>query len=88
LTNYLLVRCEVRSDQVQVSVTDEGMGIKPADKEKVFDRYFRVESSHTQHIFGFGIGLYLIAEIIRRHDGRIRVESESGQGSTFYLRCL
>lgn len=60
------LRCEVSGDEVQVSVTDEGMGLKPADKERVFDRYFRVESSHTQHISGFGIGLYLSAEIIRR----------------------
>jgi signal transduction histidine kinase len=68
-----------------VSVKDEGMGIKPADREKLFDRYYRVESGHTQHISGFGIGLYLSAEIIKRHDGNIWVESESGVGSIFYF---
>lgn len=40
---------------------------------------------HTKHISGFGIGLYLSAEIIQRHNGRIWVESESGVGSTFYF---
>jgi signal transduction histidine kinase len=79
------VKCETIGDKVQVSVRDEGMGLKPQDKGKVFDRYFRVQSNHTQHISGFGIGLYLSAEIIHRHDGEIWVESESGVGSTFYF---
>jgi PAS domain S-box-containing protein len=79
------VKCEIVGDKVQVSVKDEGMGLKPQDKDKVFDRYFRVESNHTKHISGFGIGLYLSAEIIHRHDGKIWVESESGVGSTFYF---
>jgi PAS domain S-box-containing protein len=79
------VQCEIIGGKVQVSVQDEGMGLKPQDKDKVFDRYFRVESNHTQHISGFGIGLYLSAEIIHRHDGEIWVKSESGTGSTFYF---
>ncbi|OKS89688.1 PAS domain-containing protein [Mucilaginibacter polytrichastri] len=79
------VKCEVIGDNVQVSVKDEGMGLKPQDVSKVFDRYFRVESNHTRHIAGFGIGLYLSAEIIHRHDGKIWVESESDNGSTFYF---
>ena len=61
------------------------MGIKPKDIDKLFERYYRVQSNHTQHISGFGIGLYLCAEIIERHSGKIWVESESGKGSTFYF---
>jgi PAS domain S-box-containing protein len=79
------VKCEIVGDNVQVSVKDEGIGLTSEDKEKVFDRYFRVESNHTRHISGFGIGLYLSTEIILRHDGKIWVESESGAGSTFYF---
>lgn len=79
------VECRVMDGNVQVSIKDEGMGIKPQDREKLFDRYYRIETKHTQHISGFGIGLYLSAEIIQRHDGRIWVESESGVGSTFYF---
>jgi len=70
---------------VVFSVKDEGMGIKAHDIEKLFERYYRVSTNHTRHISGFGIGLYLSAEIIQRHDGRIWVESESGVGSTFYF---
>jgi signal transduction histidine kinase len=79
------ISCELVKNDVQVSVKDEGMGLKPEDRDKVFDRYFRVESNHTRHISGFGIGLYLSAEIIHRHGGKIWVESESGVGSTFHF---
>jgi two-component system, OmpR family, sensor histidine kinase VicK len=79
------VTCKKIGGYAQVSVKDEGMGIKPQDLEKLFDRYYRVETKHTAHISGFGIGLYLSAEIINRHDGKIWAESESGSGSIFYF---
>jgi PAS domain S-box-containing protein len=83
--NLVTIKHELKGDQVWVSVQDEGIGIRPQDKEKLFDRYYRVDSEHTKHISGFGVGLYLSAEIIERHDGRIWVESEQGVGSTFYF---
>jgi signal transduction histidine kinase len=79
------IKCEVVSGSARVSVQDEGMGIKPHDLNKLFERYYRVTSNHTQHISGFGIGLYLSAEIIERQDGKIWAESESGKGSTFFF---
>jgi two-component system CheB/CheR fusion protein len=68
---------------VQVSVKDQGMGVKQEDQEKLFDRYYRIDSDHTKKITGFGIGLYLCSEIIQRHNGKIWVESEISKGSTF-----
>lgn len=79
------VSCALLNAEVQVSVTDEGMGIRPQDLSRIFDRYYRSESEHTRNISGFGVGLYLSAEIVRRHNGRIWVESEKGKGSTFYF---
>jgi len=79
------VQCAIAGKNVQVNVKDEGMGIREQDKEKLFERYYRVQSNHTQHISGFGIGLYLCAEIIQRHEGEIWAESQSGIGSTFYF---
>jgi PAS domain S-box-containing protein len=79
------VKCAVVDGSAQVSVQDDGMGIKPQELDKLFERYYRVSSNHTQHISGFGIGLYLSAEIIERQGGRIWAESESGVGSTFYF---
>jgi PAS domain S-box-containing protein len=79
------VSCAVNAEEVIVSVSDEGIGIKPSDANKIFNRYYRVESSNTRHISGFGIGLYLSAEIVERHGGKIWLESEPEKGSTFYF---
>ena len=79
------VGCKSTENEVIVSVRDEGIGIQPADAEKIFNRYYRIENSNTKHISGFGIGLYLSAEIIYRHEGQIWLESEIGNGSTFYF---
>jgi PAS domain S-box-containing protein len=79
------IACEARENKVTVSVRDEGIGINSSDAAKIFDRYYRVESSNTRHISGFGIGLYLSAEIVGRHGGKIWLESEPGKGSTFYF---
>ncbi|MEJ5995660.1 PAS domain S-box protein [Pedobacter sp. Du54] len=79
------VTCEVigAGEIAKVSISDKGMGIKAADLENIFERYYRVQENIN--ISGFGIGLYLSAEIIRRHNGRIWVESQLGSGSTFYF---
>lgn len=77
------VTCQIVDHAAQISVRDEGMGINQEDIEKLFERYYRVENNHT--ISGFGIGLYLSAEIIERHNGKIWAESELGKGSTFYF---
>jgi two-component system sensor histidine kinase VicK len=85
--NQIIVSCFfTNAGLLQVNVTDEGMGINPQDKTRLFDRFYRVESKNTKTISGFGIGLYLCAEIIQRHGGEVGVESEIGQGSTFYFR--
>jgi two-component system sensor histidine kinase VicK len=77
------VACQTIDGSAKVSVKDQGMGIKPKDLSNIFDRYYRVVGGHMHSISGFGIGLYLCAEIIRRHDGEIWAESEFGKGSTF-----
>lgn len=79
------VACIRVADTVLVSVSDEGMGISEADQVKLFERFYRVENKEMDTIGGFGIGLYLCDEIIRRHKGHIWVESEPGKGSVFYF---
>lgn len=79
------VSCKENKGMVEVSITDEGVGIAPQDQEKLFDRYYRIESEETQNISGFGLGLYLSSEIIQRHMGKVWVESEMGKGSIFYF---
>ncbi len=79
------IQCATNPELVTVSVHDEGIGINPQDLERLFDRYYRVQNDHTRHISGFGVGLYLSAEIIERHGGRIWAESEKDKGSAFYF---
>lgn len=81
----VLINLETNATSIILSVKDEGMGIKPADLSRIFDRYYRVETNHTRHIAGFGIGLYLSSEIIAGHGGKVWAESESGVGSTFFF---
>jgi two-component system phosphate regulon sensor histidine kinase PhoR len=68
---------------VRISVSDQGMGIPKEALSKMFQRFYRVEGSHMVGIKGTGLGLYLIKHLIDGHNGRIWVESEFGQGSTF-----
>ena len=77
--------CQEINGMLQIGVHDEGLGIKLQDQAKLFDRYFRIESEDTSKIAGFGLGLYLSAEIIQRHNGKVWVESEVDKGSTFYF---
>jgi len=81
----IAVKCENNESEIIFSVRDEGIGVNPQDLPKLFDRYYRVAGMQINMASGFGIGLYLSAEIISRHGGRIWAESEPGEGSTFYF---
>ena len=71
------------TDEVEVTVTDEGCGISPEHQKKVFDRFYRVENN-THTIKGTGLGLNLVKTTIEKHHGgRVFVKSEVGKGSTF-----
>lgn len=82
---FIEISTELNKDFVIVTIKDDGIGIDSNHLDKLFDRYYRVERTNTRYISGFGIGLYLCAEIIHLHNGRIWVESEVGHGSTFYF---
>lgn len=78
----ITINIEKITDTVKVSVTDKGPGI-PAEKlPYLFDRYYRVEESRQP---GLGLGLYICAEIIAKHEGKIGADSEVGVGSTFWF---
>ncbi|MCJ8209165.1 PAS domain-containing sensor histidine kinase [Mucilaginibacter sp. RS28] len=70
-------------NEVIVTVRDYGIGINEDEQYKVFNRFYRVEGRNEQTFSGFGIGLYVASEIIRRHEGRIWVSSEKKSGSAF-----
>ena len=69
-------------EELVISVSDTGMGIPKEALSKIFDRFYRVHRPGKQ-IHGTGLGLAIAKEIVMMHNGRIQVESEVGQGSTF-----
>ncbi|MDZ4807944.1 MAG: ATP-binding protein, partial [Bacteroidota bacterium] len=81
------IRIEKVNDMAKISIIDKGPGISPEKLTHLFDRYYRVDSSGSKYS-GLGLGLYISAEIIKKHNGQIGVHSELGKGSTFGLHCL
>ena len=75
-----------RNGDVIVAVRDQGIGIPASDQRRVFDRFYRVDSTQTRKIGGTGLGLALVREIARAHGGEVGVESIEGQGSRFWLQ--
>ncbi len=69
--------------EVVISVTDYGIGINKSEQQKIFERFYRVEGRNELTYPGFGIGLFIANEIIQRHNGTIRVESEKDKKTVF-----
>lgn len=80
---YIKLSSKVQEKTVVISVTDQGIGIPAAQQAHVFDLFYRVNNSLGKQPDGLGIGLYICAEIIRKHSGKIWLSSEYGNGSTF-----
>jgi PAS domain S-box-containing protein len=81
----IVVVAQAGPDQVEVSVSDQGIGIAAEDLERIFDRFYQVDSASTRKVGGSGLGLSICKAIVEAHGGRIWVESELGRGSTFYV---
>ncbi|HEY1054428.1 MAG TPA: response regulator, partial [Emticicia sp.] len=70
----------------QIKITDTGIGIVPEKLNKIFDRFYQVESNTNRNYEGTGIGLALVKELVTLMNGDIKVESTPGEGSTFLIR--
>jgi signal transduction histidine kinase len=70
--------------QVVLSVRDTGVGIRPDELPRIWDRLFRGDASRSER--GLGLGLSLVRAIVEAHDGMVEVQSEPGKGSTFTVR--
>lgn len=74
------------SKEVKIKISDSGIGIPKENLDKVFDRFYQVDGSHTREQEGTGIGLALTKELVELHKGKIEVESETGKGTTFIVK--
>ena len=79
----VIVRAIDEGDSLRIDVIDRGRGIVSSDIPHIFDRFRQVDGSSTREHGGTGVGLYLCAQLIRVHEGRIWVDSTWGKGSTF-----
>lgn len=84
-TDKIITTTKVKNTSIITSIQDFGIGIDKAYHTKIFERFFRVTDVDETTYPGMGIGLFLSQEIIHRHNGHLWVESEKGQGSTFYI---
>jgi signal transduction histidine kinase len=83
--NRVIVKTTGDKNNATVSVTDFGMGLTPEEQKKVFERFNRAGQEGPGGLPGLGLGLYISREIVRRHKGKIWVESKKRKGSTFYF---
>lgn len=72
-------------DNVRINVTDDGVGLPADERDRIFQRFYRVDDALTRKTQGTGLGLFLSHAVIQAHGGQIGVQSKSGQGSTFYF---
>jgi PAS domain S-box-containing protein len=80
----IILNIEKIGAEVKISVQDQGPGVAPDKIQHLFDRYFQAQASGFNNS-GLGLGLYICAEIVRKHGGQIGVNSELGKGSTFWF---
>jgi two-component system sensor histidine kinase SenX3 len=76
----------VRDGVVSVSVSDQGDGMSPADQERVFERFYRVDAARSRHTGGTGLGLSIVKHVVGNHGGDVTLWSAPRTGSTFTVR--
>ncbi len=69
-----------------VAVTDTGVGMNPADAERIFEPFVRLDAARTGEAGGAGLGLSIVHSIVVAHDGQLSVQTAPGVGSTFAMR--
>lgn len=81
----ILVQIKGDENNVELRFTDNGIGIPPAYQDKIFEKFFRIPHGDTHNAKGYGLGLSYAAQVVKKHHGTIRMESEEGQGTTFII---
>ncbi|MBR5578846.1 MAG: GHKL domain-containing protein [Lachnospiraceae bacterium] len=82
---YIKIAIEEKGDELLLSVKDNGIGILKEHHEKIFERFYRVDKSHSKQSGGTGLGLSIVKHAVQYHNGKIMIESEPGEGTTFLI---
>jgi signal transduction histidine kinase len=81
----VMISAAVQDHTLALSVRDQGYGIPAAARERIFEKFYRLQRDATSDIVGTGLGLPLVKEIVEQHGGRLSLESREGHGSTFTI---
>jgi signal transduction histidine kinase len=81
----IVITTSAKEGVVEATVLDKGIGIKKEDQEIIFDRFRQLDGSPTRRHGGVGLGLDLVKRLVEKMEGKIRLESTPGQGSSFYI---
>lgn len=81
----VVVAVTAEGGEARLSVRDSGVGMQNAQRESIFEAFSQADMSQTRRFGGLGVGLYLVAAVVKAHSGRLEVESEAGVGSTFSI---
>jgi signal transduction histidine kinase len=79
----VLVAVTHAGNRIRFRIEDSGLGIPPAEQDRIFEKFFRLDPSMTRGVGGTGLGLYICRELVDRMQGRISVSSDGRSGSTF-----
>lgn len=82
---FVHLSAEASGDKAVITVRDSGIGMSREEHGKIFDQFYRVDNPATRKVSGTGIGLSIVKKIVDMHNGKITVQSEPGQGSTFQI---
>ena len=84
-TPEIIIRSTSEKKGINIEFEDNGLGIKKDDIRFIFDKFYRVPTGNLHNVKGFGLGLFYVKMIIEEHGGTIKVKSELGKGTTFYI---
>ena len=75
----------IQNQYVEIRVSDEGIGVTALEKQRIFDKFYRIGNEDTRQTKGTGLGLFIVREIVKAHQGRIRVQENQPKGSVFII---
>jgi signal transduction histidine kinase len=80
-----LVLLRSKQPTIEIRVSDSGIGIPDAEKTKVFDAFYQVDSSSTRQVGGTGLGLSIVKRLVEAHDGKVTIQDNQPKGATFVV---